>query len=72
LALRIDGGLVMDRPILEAKDESGGDSIAARRLDQIAVSQRSAVECPQDEEAVDQSLGVSDRHGLADEHTWPE
>jgi hypothetical protein len=43
----------MDRPIFEMKYEPGGDSIAAGGLYQIAVSQRSAVECPQDEEAVD-------------------
>jgi hypothetical protein len=72
LALRIDGGLVMDRPILEMKYEPAGDSIAAGGLYQIAVSQRCSVECPQDQEAMDQPFGVSDGHCLAGQRTGPE
>jgi hypothetical protein len=52
LTLRIDDGLVVYRPIPEVKDETGGDSLATGGLDEIAVSQRSSLECPQDEEAV--------------------
>jgi hypothetical protein len=53
LALRIDDGFVMDGPILEVKDEPGGHAIAPSGLDQIAVSQPSAVKCLQGKEAMD-------------------
>jgi hypothetical protein len=64
-ALRIDGGFVMDRAILETKYEPAGDPIAVCGLYQIAIRQWRSIECPQNEEAVDQALDMSDRHCLA-------
>jgi hypothetical protein len=72
LALRIDGGLVMDRPILEMKYQAAGDSIAAGGLYQVAVSQRCSVKCSEDEESVDQAFGVSNRHPLGGQGLGPE
>jgi hypothetical protein len=72
LALRIHGGLIVGRPVLEAKYEPGGDSIAPGGLYQVTVCQPCSLERSQDEEAVDQPLGVSDGHCLAGHHTGPE
>jgi hypothetical protein len=65
LALRVDGGLVVERAVLEMKYEAAGHLIAAGSLDQIAVGHPFSVERLQAEEAVDQPLGVSDGHCLA-------
>jgi hypothetical protein len=52
-ALGIDDDFVVQRAVPEMKDEPAGNSIAARGLYQIAVSQRCSLNVPEDEEAMD-------------------
>jgi hypothetical protein len=59
-ALRKDNGLVVDRAVLEAKDEPTGDPIAAAELDQVAVGEGLAVQGAQGEAVVLETQRLDD------------
>jgi hypothetical protein len=54
----------VDGTILEAEDEPTGHAIAVCELDHVAVGQRLPVQCPEDEEAADQALRMTDGNRL--------
>ena len=62
--LRVDGGLVVDRAIVEVKEEAGGYTIAVDDFEQLTGGDHGAGLIAEDEEAALGALLVTDGDGL--------
>jgi hypothetical protein len=71
-ALREDGRFVAKRSVLEMEDETARDSIAARDLQQLAVSQNGSGRVSEHEKTVDQTFRLPDRDLLRSKRAGPQ
>src|SRR5207253_10950512 len=70
-ALRIDRGLVVQRPVFEAKHQTSRHTIAARELDEIAVRHMSSIQRAQSKKTVDDAFRMTHGDGLGEQRARP-